>query len=297
MTAMIAERTTTRRVATYERVSSEDQRECETIKTQQEELVASLERKAGTQLVNRFIDDGVSGTIPLARRPGGGRLMADGQRGLLDQVWVWKIDRLGRDDIDPLVVWQDLERLWVKVHSATEDISDPFIYPIHVAVAAHERRNFMARSAAGMNRAAREGRYTGGIVPLGCLVEGHKQTGKLARSDKTICSDWSEADLVRKICHWLDMDGWSCPGIGNHLNNLGVPTAYTKDDRQVRRGQRKERSRGWWYPSRIRSIVSPTRSTGAGSKPCAVPPGPTARRSSPVRSQPWSQRKSGKQPR
>ena len=111
----------------------------------------------------------------MALRPAGKRLLADAGRGLFDEVWVWKIDRLGRDDVDPLVVWRDLELLGIKVHSVTEGNSDPFMYHIHVAVAAQERRNFMARSATGMNRAAREGRYTGGIVPLGYLVEGRKQ--------------------------------------------------------------------------------------------------------------------------
>ena len=41
----------------------------------------------------------------------------------------------------------------------------------NAVIAANERRKFLERSAEGMNRAAKEGRYTGGIVPLGysCL--------------------------------------------------------------------------------------------------------------------------------
>ena len=67
--------TAMRRVATYERVSSEDQRERETIKTQTEQLARSLARQSDIELVERFVDDGVSGTIPIAERPAGGRLM------------------------------------------------------------------------------------------------------------------------------------------------------------------------------------------------------------------------------
>jgi site-specific DNA recombinase len=192
----------------------------------------------------------------MVSRPSGMQLMADARSGLFDEVWVWRLDRLGRDDVDPLVVRRDLERLGVKVHSATEDVPDPFIYHIHVAMAAQERRNFLARSAAGMKRAAQEGRYTGGVVPLGYVVEGRKQTARLVPSDKFIWNDWTEADLVRRIYHWLAVEGWSCPRIAQYLNSLGVPTAYTKDERLVRRGQRKERTQGHWWARRILSIVT-----------------------------------------
>ena len=191
----------------------------------------------------------------MADRPAGKRLLEDAARGLFDEVWVWKLDRLGRDDVDPLIVRRDLERLGVTVHSATEDISDPFIYQIHVAVAAQERRNFLARSAAGTNRAAREGRYCGGIVPIGYVVEGKKQHAHLVPGDEIIWVDWTCADLVTKIYGWLAIEGWSCPKIAKHLNALGVPTAYAKDDRLVKVGERKERTQGKWRAARIRNLV------------------------------------------
>ena len=86
----------------------------------------------------------------------------------------------------------------------------------------------MARSATGMNRAAQEGRYTGGIVPLGYLVEGRKQHARLVPSDKLIWGNWTEADLVRQIYHWLAIEGWSCPRIAEHLNILGFPPPTPK---------------------------------------------------------------------
>ena len=69
--------TTMRRIVTYERVSSEEQRERATIKTQQAELTVELSRDPDVRLVTRYIDDGVSGTIPMALRPAGKRLLAD----------------------------------------------------------------------------------------------------------------------------------------------------------------------------------------------------------------------------
>ena len=47
-----------KRVATYERVSSEDQRERETIKTQTDALAERLAHDPTAQLVAQFRDDG-----------------------------------------------------------------------------------------------------------------------------------------------------------------------------------------------------------------------------------------------
>ena len=116
----------------------------------------------------------------------------------------------------------------------------------------------MTRSgAAGTSRAAREGRYCGGIVSLGYVVEGQKQHARLVPSDKIIGPDWTEADLVKKIYQWLAIEGWSCPRIADHLNGLQVPTAYTKDNRKVKkRGQRQQRTQGVWRAGRIRNLVA-----------------------------------------
>jgi len=75
------------------------------------------------------------------------------------------------------------------------------------------------------------------------------QHARLTPSDKLIWGDWTEAKLVCQI-HQLAIDGWSCRRIANRLNGLGVPTAYTKDDRRVGRGQRKERIQGVWRAGR-----------------------------------------------
>ena len=66
-------KTELRPVVTYERVSSEDQRERETIKTQTEALARRLTSDVEVELVNRYPDEGVSGTVPLKDRPAGGR--------------------------------------------------------------------------------------------------------------------------------------------------------------------------------------------------------------------------------
>lgn len=250
--------TTFKRIATYERVSSDDQRQRRTILTQTEELARQLRNEPGVQLVERYIDDGVSGAIQMVKRPAGRRLMEDAAKGIFNEVWVYKVDRLGRDDIDPLIVWRDLEALGVKVHSVTEGISDPFMYQIHVAMAAKERRTFAERSADGMERAVKEGRFPGGICPLGYEVSGQKNEARLVSSTRIIWGKWTAADLVEQIYRWLGIDHWSCPHIANHLNALGVPTAYQHFAPGPRRAERGTGLQAKWRAGRIRNMVIQT---------------------------------------
>ena len=118
-----------------------------------------------------YEDDGVSGTVPLEERPAGGALARDARAGRFSQIWVVRADRLGRDAFELLRIWRVFESIGVALRATDENIDDPFYFDIHAVIAANERRKFLERSAEGMNRAASEGRYTGGIVPLGysCL--------------------------------------------------------------------------------------------------------------------------------
>lgn len=244
-----------RRVVTYTRVSSEDQKERETIRTQQAELTHQLEQNLDVQFISEYSDNGVSGTVPFARRPEGERLMTDAEKGLFDEVLVYRIDRLGRDDIDPLVVWRDLQSLGVKVTSATEGEINPFIYHIRVAMAAEERRTLLARMGAGMNRAAAEGRYTGGIVPFGYQVEGMKEDARYAPNEDPLPCGLSEAETVRHMYRRMAQDRWTCYQVADELQVLGVPTVYARDERAVQRGKRRERTREEWIPSGVLRVI------------------------------------------
>ncbi len=240
-----------KRIVTYERVSSEDQRQRETILAQTAELVRSLESDASVVLVDRYVDDGVSGAIALRNRPDGGRLLRDAPNGKFEEVWVVKLDRLGRDDIDPLVVRRELEEYGIKVVAVWENIESPFEYALRVAFAAEERRTFLARSAAGMVQAAQAGRYCGGVPPLGYRVTGERHDSYLIASPDIIWADWTEADLVVRIYEWLGLEGRSCPWIARELNRLGVPTSSQAPGRGVRRSK----TQPIWRAGRIRNIV------------------------------------------
>jgi len=93
-----------RLAAIYARVSSEEQRENQTIKTQIDTAKRWVEFQKLVEhpidIAELYLDDGVSGTIALAERPAGKRLLDDAAHEKFELVLVYKIDRLGRDPQD-----------------------------------------------------------------------------------------------------------------------------------------------------------------------------------------------------
>jgi site-specific DNA recombinase len=82
------------RVALYMRVSSEEQRDRETIEIQREFLEQYC-RLYRLEIAKMYADDGVSGTVPLHERPDGRQLLEDAREGRFTAVLVSKLDRLG----------------------------------------------------------------------------------------------------------------------------------------------------------------------------------------------------------
>src|SRR5215510_9292802 len=107
------------RAALYARVSSEEQREKQTIQTQIE-AGRQYCQQHGLSLVKLYQDDGVSGTVPFKKREGGKHLLDDARHQHFNTVVVYKIDRLGRNTLETLLAASELESLHVTVQSMTE---------------------------------------------------------------------------------------------------------------------------------------------------------------------------------
>ena len=241
-------------IATYARVSSDEQRDRHTVRNQRSALSRRLGSEPGVFVFRHYEDDGVSGTIPLEDRPAGGPLARDARAGRFSQIWVVRADRLGRDELGLFHVRRLFDSLDISLHATDENIDDAFTFGIQAVVAAHERRKFLERSAEGMNRAARDGRYTGGIVPLGYTVAGDRGARRLVPDDSPMWAGLSAAAVVRRIYNHLAVDGWSCKRIAKEFNDLGIPTAY----RRAGRGVRGKRTRETWHSGHVRNLVRNT---------------------------------------
>ncbi len=155
------------RVALYLRVSSDEQRERQTIETQREFLEQYC-RLYELEVAETYEDDGVSGTIPLHERPEGRRLLEEAQAKKFETLLVYRLDRLGRS---LLVIVDAHDRLQVSgasLRSATEpiDTSNPsgrLIFQMLASFAEYERETIGERTRAGLHRAFRNGKHLGRI--------------------------------------------------------------------------------------------------------------------------------------
>ena len=86
------------KVAIYARVSTEDQKERQSIETQIEHAKQYCQRE-GYFIADFYCDDGVSGTIPFEEREAAKRLLREAREGKFKTVLVYKIDRIGRDNL------------------------------------------------------------------------------------------------------------------------------------------------------------------------------------------------------
>lgn len=252
----------TKKVGIYCRVSTEDQRDRETIATQRDFARRYCESR--DYIITRiYEDDGVSATKcpSLSQRPGGGQLLEDARNNQFDLVLVYKLDRLGRGARHLLGAVDELE-CYVPVCSMTEAFdsltpSGRLMRTIMAGAGEYERDTFIERSTEATNRLAREGQWMGGIVPYGYRVRGLKREARLVVTEEPIEGiALSEADIIRLIYRLAAEEGRSSNLIADHLNSLGVPPAYTRAGREeVLRGKRKETTQGIWRYGRVCNMI------------------------------------------
>lgn len=239
------------------RVSSEDQQERGTIQNQID-FVKKYADLHQLDIRDYYLDDGISGTIPLDQRPEGKRLLDDAKAGKFNLILIYKLDRLGRSARIVLNAVHELESYNVKIKSMTEpfDTGDPsgrFLLTILAGVADLERETILERMWHGANRVARTGKWLGGIVPFGYHTN---QEGFLEITETPIPGfELSEEHVIEMIYRLTVEQDYNCYQIADYFNALGIPPSYVKDGRQVKKGKRKENTAGIWRPARIGNMI------------------------------------------
>ena len=228
------------RVALYLRVSSEEQRERETIDLQRE-FLEQYRRLYELEVVDVYEDDGVSGTIPLHERPEGRRLLEDAREDKFGAVIVKRLDRLGRTLLVIVDAHDRLQEAGVALKSATEpiDTSTPsgrLIFQMLASFAEYDRESIRERTRDGRTRAWSHGKHMG-TIPYGYDI-----------TDDFSFVVEEEAALVREIIANVAA-GATLYSEAKRLNDLGIPSPGHKY-----RTKPRKRGPSWWH-STVREIV------------------------------------------
>ncbi|MBX3671031.1 MAG: recombinase family protein [Rhodocyclaceae bacterium] len=147
-----------KRVALYARVSTGGQ----TVENQLREL-EQVGSRIGWQVVDRYIDQGISGAKGRAERPELARMMRAVIRGELDVVAAWSVDRLGRSLQELVSLLNELRerRVDLYLHQQGLDTGTPSgraMYQMLGVFAEFERAIIIERIKAGMTRARAQGK-------------------------------------------------------------------------------------------------------------------------------------------
>src|SRR6266849_619523 len=202
------------RVALYFRVSTDEQKERASIETQRE-FAAQYCKVHEITVISSYSDDGISGTIPVAERPDGSRLLSDARAKKFDTILVYKLDRLARSTLEILKVVETLGQWGIAIKSMTEPFETDssvgkFLVSMLASVAQLERDAIRDRSGAGMERVARLGKWLGGRPSFGYQVI----DGKLAIQPE-------QAEIVKEIFRMF-LSGSTQRAIAHHLNAQDV---------------------------------------------------------------------------
>lgn len=248
------------KVAVYCRVSTDEQQERGTIENQLEFARKYCDLHQ-LEIFDFYKDDGITGTLPLEDRPESKRLLEDAKSKKFDMILIYKLDRLGRSARVILNAVHTFEELEIKMKSMTEpfDTSNPsgkFMLTMLAGVADLERETILERMWHGTNRAAKEGKWVGGIVPYGYFVNEEKRL----EINENLIEDFhmSEKEIVLLVYDLIANQSYSTAKAADYLNALKIPTSYAKSNRKVLKGKRKVNTAGIWRPGQINRIIKNT---------------------------------------
>jgi len=199
------------RVVGYCRVSTVEQAERGFGLDLQRARLADYCLREGLDLIALHEDPGVSGTTPLAERPGLAEALSLVEAGEADAILVARLDRLARDVLEALLIERQFKEaggdvLYVEGLNG-DDPTAEFMRTVLAGAAQFEKKNLAARMNAARRRKAADGGYSGGRPAIGYRAHG----GHLV-------PDPDEAAVVRWVFERVAKDRWSVRRIARALD-------------------------------------------------------------------------------
>lgn len=251
----------------YARVSTEEQKNNQTIDTQIHGIGGMLQYAANHKLPvpdesMMFIDDGFSGATLI--RPA---LTAFREylktHDDVQYFLVYDADRIGRDTYNQLIILEELKKKNVTIHFKTGELgstpNDKLLFTILSAFSEFERAKIMERTQRGMKRRIESGKFNGGRPMFG-----YRYNYPLGKHEL----DETEAKVVKMIYDWYTEDKLNIRQIQAKLFELKIPTKYdalknTEKNRKMK--GLKKYPMGWWSEVTIRNVLANEAYTGRWS--------------------------------
>ena len=198
--------------AVYARYSSPKQNDSTSIEVQLEQTHRHPDIDAD---VLDYVDRAKSGRA-LAKRAEFRRLQADIAAKKIKRLFVYRYDRLGRNDALHKIV-SDFEKAGCEVISCTEG-RDKLVRGIQLVIAKNYSDVLAARTRDGLCKRFEQGTHTGGEPRYGYrVVKGEDERPRVA-------IDPEEVQVVRKVFTMYLAEPVGCKALARRLDGLGIPT-------------------------------------------------------------------------
>lgn len=217
---------TIKTIAIYVRVSTEEQAEEGFSIAAQLDTLRSYAKQHRYLIHNEYADEGISGKS-IEKRLALQQLLKDAKAGLFQEVIVWKINRISRNQLDLLNIVDTLHKNGVAFRSYSENFETEtpmgrFALQMMGSVAELERNTIVENVKMGMKQRARMGKWNGGTVLGYQSVELEGSTSRKRKETRLEIVE-SEAQIVRMIYEKY-ASGRGMRAIANELNHAGYRT-------------------------------------------------------------------------
>ena len=216
-----------RNAAIYARVSSDRQREQNTIASQTALLLEYA--TAHDWVVPQewiFQDDGYSGSV--LARPGLERLRDLVAEGFIETLLVYAPDRLSRKYAYQVLLLEEFSRCGAEtvfLKSAGGDSPEErLLVQFQGMIAEYERAQIAERTRGGKRHRAK----TGYVNVLSGAPYGYRYVRKSDGAEAYYAVIEAEAEVVREVFELYTKELWSIGAIGRHLNQRGVSTRFNR---------------------------------------------------------------------
>ncbi|MGD6834276.1 recombinase family protein [Sutcliffiella halmapala] len=207
------------KTALYARVSTAEQaEEGYSIDAQIETIIRKCEHE-GRHVEFQYVDRGISGKS-IKNRLNLQQLLKDANQGKFEEVWVWKTNRMARNQLDLLNIVEVLNKNNIAFRSCTEPFDTStqigkLMMSLLGSIGEFERGTIVDNVKMGMKQRARAGKWNGGVV-LGYV----SVKSEIDENKTRLEIVETEAFIVKEIFR-LYSEGRGLKSLTNHINKLG----------------------------------------------------------------------------
>jgi site-specific DNA recombinase len=203
------------RVAFYTRISTDEDHQKYSLGAQKERLEAFCKAQYGDDWrLFKVYRDTESGTH--MNRPGLEEMLFDAEAGSFDTLLVFRVDRLSRKVRELAQMVDELTKYQVVLKSITEpfdtaNAAGKMMLQMLGVFAEFEHATIVERTKVGMEKKAKSGRWVGGYVPFGYLLD----------PEKGLVINEEESLIVKKMFKMYAFGMEGTQTITNKLNDSG----------------------------------------------------------------------------